>query len=82
MTGELRFMPVGDGRYTAVSTDPLNHVIHEATDGSTRLDVGFVDGNRQIAELFMLAMDATRAAADAIRECLLSPERDDSELEY
>lgn len=82
MAGELRFMPVGGGHYTAVSTGPVNHVIHEASDGSTRLDVGFVDGDRRIAELFMLDMDATRAAAEAIRECMLSPERDDSELEY
>lgn len=82
MARELRFMPVSDGRCTAVSTDPVNHVIHEASDGSTRLDVGFVDGNKRIAEMFMLDMDATRAAAEAIRECILSLERDDSELEY
>ena len=82
MARELRFMPVGDGRHTAVSTGPVNHVIHEASDGSTRLDVGFVDGNRRIAELFMLEMDATREAANAIRECMLSSERDYSELEY
>ena len=64
------------------SVGPINCSFHEAYDGSVRVNIEFSDGNRQIAELFMLEMNAAKVAAGGVVEGLLSPPNTETELKY
>ena len=67
---------------TTESCGPVGMTFRTWDDGSVRLDIEFTNGNCQIAQLFLLDIEAAHAAAASINEAVTSSSTGDFELAY
>lgn len=67
---------------TEKTCGPVGITFRVWDDGSVRLDVEFINTERKLAELFMLDMKATEAAATAITCAVTSSESETTPLSF